>query len=517
VHVSPARERWILLGVVLVGLALQLSMLPRVAYHTDEYRSLHRASLIYDGDYFLDSEPSQKPPLFYFLLAGWFRLFGVSEVAALWLNMAFSLASVLLIHVVARELYGDSLTALISAWLLATARIEVAFAPTIFLDPLMVLLVLAAWSMALKERSVGAGILWGCAFATKQQAVLLLPAVAGSLLVGAARPRRRAVKHLLRFAAGVVAVGSGLLLWGLGSARAPLHFLGGQIENERRAVGGSLLWWPWRDPARELATRLLAWGETTAGLLDGAWLAAIGALGIFVLVAHRALRGSAAGTSWRLRWRADALVGAELLFFLAAHVFVRFRVLVRYALPLTPVLCIALARTLRVGLALTASGSSPARRRVSRVLAAIMLLAPLLSVVVGSVRVPDPRDHGLGARYSGRPTLRPFLLRQANFLSAEDEVYCDVFTHPAAGFFLRPRKVEELTEDRLAEIEGGAAPGKSAPRRFLLWSGELPLEPIRTRLAGRFDLVAIDQWGDGLRLYRMEPVGDRQAQPTAVR
>ncbi len=83
---------------MLAGLGLRLVLLDRYPLREDEaiyaYWALHAWG---DDPIFLQVWPD-KPPLYLWLLGGTFRLFGVSEASARWLNVA---CSTLLIPVVA--------------------------------------------------------------------------------------------------------------------------------------------------------------------------------------------------------------------------------------------------------------------------------------------------------------------------------------------------------------------------------------------------------------------------------
>jgi len=531
-----ARSSALLLAIVAIGLALRLALLPRVAFHTDEYRSLHRALAVANGDLFLDGDPSQKPPLFYMLLAAIFGFTGPSVTAALLPDLVASLASIPLACGIARWLYADEATALLAAWFTSTSLFAVLFAPTILLDPFMVLLLLAAWWAALAGRPGWSGVLAGLACATKQQAIVSLPLVAATVLLfepapGTAAARIGAWRSAVRWASGLAAPLAALLAWGLGSARAPLFFVGGQIENERRAIGAPLLVLPWRDGVAELSGRIAGWGRVVAPVLADPWVTALAAVGLLCVAAFASrstdvagARGAGASVADAVlasrRRRADVLVAAGIAVHFATLVFVRFRYIDRYVLPLAPLLAIALARTVASAARFVAGaprgaganatdGREPARRVLAAALVAVLVAAPLVAFARRSqvARIAD--RPGVGALYDGRTALRPTLARLAGELAPADEIYCDLFTYPAAAFFLAPRRVRELTADGLADLARDPA-ASAGGSRIVVWSAELPLKPVRDRLAGRFALVALER-PPGLLVFRADPIRD----PTA--
>jgi hypothetical protein len=144
----------------------------------------------------LNRFPVDKPPLFLYILALFFRLFGPSEVTARLPGVLASAASVALVYYLARRLYGRP-TALAAVALMALSPFNILLAPTALTDPLLVALVLGALCLVVEGRWTGAGVVAGLAAATKQQGLLFLPLVIGVGLAATAAEAERVSENSL--------------------------------------------------------------------------------------------------------------------------------------------------------------------------------------------------------------------------------------------------------------------------------------------------------------------------------
>jgi len=190
--VSTTLERLRRPGAILtliagLGLLLRVSLIAANRFRPDEALYAHWGLLIASGqDPWLKTVIADKPPLFFYTLALFFRLLGPSEMVARLPNIIASTAGLVTTYALARDLYGRR-TATLAALLLALSPFDILFAPTAFTDSLMVALALAACLAALRGRHATAGLLAGAALMTKPTAVFFLPAV---LLLGHVAARR---------------------------------------------------------------------------------------------------------------------------------------------------------------------------------------------------------------------------------------------------------------------------------------------------------------------------------------
>lgn len=168
---------------VLVALLLPLNLLANQPLHHDEaLYATWAVTLAAGDDPWLSAIPIDKPPLFLLLVAGAFRLLGVTETVARLPSLLATAAVVLLTYLLGSKLYNEA-TGLLAAWLTALSPFTILFAPTALTDPTLVALVLAACLAAAYERAGLAGIGAALAIATKQQGIFFVPLIAGCLFV----------------------------------------------------------------------------------------------------------------------------------------------------------------------------------------------------------------------------------------------------------------------------------------------------------------------------------------------
>lgn len=194
-----------LLLVILVAVFLRVIDLDRVGFNSDE--------AVYSGQAgALAGEPAMSsffsvfrahPLLLQTLLGGWFELAGASELSArLFMALIFGVGSIILTFMLGSKLYGYRV-GILAAALLAVLPYHVAVSRQILLDsPLAFLTLLTLWFAAHAEEDqqgrwvVFAGLAAGLAAASKEVGVLLLPMLAGMLLVSG-RWRQIPVRRLI--------------------------------------------------------------------------------------------------------------------------------------------------------------------------------------------------------------------------------------------------------------------------------------------------------------------------------
>ncbi len=322
------------------GLALRPALDNR--FHADEALYGYWGLLIGRGrDPWLVGVPVYKPPLLPYLVAGAQALFGSgSEFIVRLPGLAAGLLMIPLVAALARSLYRERWTAVMAAIAVALSPFAILFSATIFTDPVMVTLGLAACVAAARKRPRWAGLLAGLSFATKQPGLAWLPLVFAIQLTTrrdhsarnsqfAIRNSKLAIRNsqfaictiALTFAWDAVRVAQGgQSFWGLGVS----------------GYGGLRLIWP-----QELWLRLRAWLGLAryffvSPVVNGALIAGLPALVWHDVTRRRHTRASLLDLS---------LVSFVLIYFLL-HWLCAFPVWDRYLLPLLPILSILLARIL---------------------------------------------------------------------------------------------------------------------------------------------------------------------------
>jgi len=373
--------------VIALAALLRLSLIAANRFHGDEALYSHWGLLIASGkDVFLRyGVIVDKPPVFLYTLALFFKIFGYNESAARLPNILASLGSIVLLYHIALELAGRRV-ALLSALFLALSPFDIQFAPTAFTDPLMVGLVLASCLLALKQWPVLAGLAAGLAVMTKPTGVLLIPLI----VFFAALPcsKRWLSKRLgivmAGLAVGFLAVCFAVVCWDVVIRVNCVNFL---TASAARYGGLRVV------PLENIVPRLRAWlGQlqylTGSAPLNGLLVVSMPLLLIYDLWKRR-LR-----SAWMLDW---AFV-AFFLYFVGVHAVLSFSVWDRYLLGLAPVVSLLLARV--VLLPFDAIIDRPNKAKWPRVAYFAALAVFLVTVLLQPTRTalrygfPVGGDHG---------------------------------------------------------------------------------------------------------------------------
>ncbi len=322
---------------VIIGVAaiLRLSLIAANRFHGDEALYCHWGLLIASGkDIFLrHGLVVDKPPVFLYTLALFFKVFGHTETAARLPSVIASLAGIVVVYEIALELF-DRRAAILSATLLTFSPFDAQFAPTAFTDPLMVTLALASCLLALRGRHLPAGIAMGLAVMTKPTAVIFAPlailfAALPLITKGEGRRLGRAALHLgLGFGAVVLAV----VAWDLVIRIGCVNFLSASAARYgglRVAAVGRLL------------PRVQGWLQHLQYLTGSRVLNLTLIVGGVCLLAYGLWRRRERA-GWVFEW---VLVGF-FLYFVAVHTLLTFGVWDRYMLGLAPILALILSRVI---------------------------------------------------------------------------------------------------------------------------------------------------------------------------
>ena len=365
---------WLWVSVWLaLGMWLRAWPLGRFPLREDEALYAYWARLISSGqDPMLEWVAVDKPPFFIYALARFFEWFGPSVESGWMLNLLASFLSLLLLWLLARRIYGPR-TARWALALFALSPFAIAFAPTLYTDPLLVMWLLLALLAASYGSGLGAGLALGLAFATKQNALLFAPLILGAVLLGTApafwrrwgaggnsqsairNPKWFLALRLLMFAAGFYYVW--FKVWQWDGWRILPSFIPSFWEQSWRSYGGLALVGPAQWPGR-----IAQWLEVAQWL--GGWL--VGTMVLVGLIAagmkqstvnnQQSTKNGAGGDGQSaIRNSQSAIRNWSLLFvvfilaYLALHVVVSFQPWDRYLLGLAPLLALLAARGLVVG------------------------------------------------------------------------------------------------------------------------------------------------------------------------
>ena len=415
--------------LTLLGFGLRLVLLDSYPFREDEAIYSFWALHFWHVDPLFLTVWPDKPPIFLWLLAGAFRLFGTSQASARWLNIMVSTLTIPIVATTARHFWGRRV-ALCTALAFALNPFAISFAATAYTDPLLVLAGSLALYMALKSRAFWAGIWLGIAIMTKQQGVLYLPLVG---MVSARVPSGRGMRSAesnaqlrtphsaFRTLGGLLLITLPILYWdSLRWAVAPSPW-----DLSVRNYGGFAL-----APLAEWLARLRAWAEL-GWYLTASWPVWIG-LGVligvlifsrkltkgwkkhqFVLISEAERRNDtptrSVGVS-RVTLSLPSYASTPLLLitlwslaFLVFHVISSTQTWDRYLLPLAPLLALLIG-----WLAIRGARLLPPRLLAPLSLVCLLLLLPP-AIQAARGNLPLGGDHG---DYAGLTDAVGWLVRE---------------------------------------------------------------------------------------------------------
>jgi hypothetical protein len=381
-----------LVFAIVVALLAPLSPLASNRFHRDEaVYSSWGLDIASGRDLLLGGSPVDKPPLFFYIQALSFSLFGPTEVAARTPSLVASVVSVGLIYALGRSLYGRGV-GLLAAFLLAASPYAILFAPTAFTDPLMVTWVLAGCLAAVRGHWVWGGVYIGLAAITKQQGVFFVPLALGLGLTSSHKSQITNHKsQVVSFVVAFMAVLGLAFAWDIARARHP-----GFLAQSLISYGGL-------SPSPATAwehllgyVSLLRYGTASTVLnlvlLIGLLLLLVSDGLLFRGASKTSLSsGSRAGLQNQARF--DLILVVFIALFLVGHSLFAFGVWDRYLLGLIPFLTLLLARVLTLPWRLF--GDLPHRRALGLLFVLFMLpftFRPIRDAAAS--RFPVGGDHG---------------------------------------------------------------------------------------------------------------------------
>jgi len=315
--------------LILVGALPRIVLLTANRFHSDEALFATLARLIVSGRDPLLSNTTllvDKPPVFYYLLAGGIALAGGSEFAARLPGLLASLITLALVARLAWQLWRSQAAALLTLALCAFSPFAILFAPTVFADPQFVMWLLASMVASNAGRWGWGGILFGLAVATKQNALFFLPLALplGFVQNASADASWRDVwRQARRFALAFALVLALMFVWDLSrSGAASFWMVGARVNNPGRLAR-----------SREVLPRALEWIDWLHYLTSLVWLNRVV---VFLLIVLAPLE---IANQPHTRGAASSLV---LLAFVVGYLgfqwLVAFPVLDRYLLPSVPMI-----------------------------------------------------------------------------------------------------------------------------------------------------------------------------------
>jgi 4-amino-4-deoxy-L-arabinose transferase-like glycosyltransferase len=368
-----------------VAFALRLGPLWANRFHSDEALYATWALRIASWhDPLLVGVAPDKPPLLFYTQAVTFLILGHVEVAARLAGLIAGVASVVLVWRIALIFppapffsqawarKGEA-TANVAATAMALSPFAILFSPTAFLDPPMVMLVLASLVAVMCKRYGWGGVWLGLAAATKVQALIFFPLIA----IWGWPDFRPSSSVIRRFVIGLMIPLVVVLVWD--RLRGGVPFWVQQTAN----YGGIRPAYP-----GEVLPRLVSWASWLPYFFGWPLLIVL-MIGLPVLLVHDLTR---AARTWSAAFDISLMAFALGYFFL--HWLLAFPTWDRYLLGLVPVMCVLLGR-----LASLVAGWLALRIRSSQVagLVVVIFVAALMvppAAQATQSALPVGGDHG---------------------------------------------------------------------------------------------------------------------------
>jgi 4-amino-4-deoxy-L-arabinose transferase-like glycosyltransferase len=328
---APPAFKWGMIIVLGLGATLPLPLLTTSPLHHDEALYAYWARLISSGqDVMLHTVAVDKPPLFIYTLAIFFKVLGISETIARLPSLLAHMAIIFLTLQLGARLYNHQ-AGLLAALLISLSPYAILFAPTALTDPLMVACILAASLAAIVKRPLLAGLGLGLAAATKQQGVFFLPLILGFLtLPGLAQSLQvRRLSKLIGICLLTFIITLAVpLIWDAARAYRPGFWLQSSLSygGIATAVG-------------QFSDRFLSFLNLLQYVTASSGLNLIFIVGLPLLLL----------VNWWLDKRTalpDWLLAGFFAIFIVLHAIFSFQVWDRYLLGLVPLICLLLARIL---------------------------------------------------------------------------------------------------------------------------------------------------------------------------
>ncbi len=276
-----------------VFLIVQIRLAGRFEFHDDEalYTSFTRDIL--KGDIFLSAKGLDKPPVFFYLQALSFFLFGESPLSARLPNVAALMVAFVFCGVLVRRIYSDCSVLYVSL-LAAFSPLLILYGPTAFVDPVAMCFSMVSLERLQVRRYFAAGVLGVLAALSKQYfGIFLIFQGALMIFIPSLRPNTEERRSWIK---GIFWASIPFLFWAT-FANTPAWYVlkntgttYGRWAEVSVSMGQSILTWStlysivYTVPgALVLLVICIRWDGTEAARWDIAWLAF--SIGYFLLIA----------------------------------------------------------------------------------------------------------------------------------------------------------------------------------------------------------------------------------------
>ncbi|MBI5930223.1 MAG: glycosyltransferase family 39 protein [Chloroflexi bacterium] len=320
---------WLNVLLLLFGAGLRFQyLIDAEPLHPDEalFATLGRR-MVQQQDWLLSGATTDKPPLTYLLVGASLAGMGQSEFAARLPSVFASLIGATAFFALARRLSPHLPTAQLGLLIYLLSPIEIAFAPTVFQDTLMLAGVLLAALYATHQKWGWSGGLFGLAWVMKPTALWVLPLVMGMGIFSSwvwsaenSSPISLAImwRGAKNFILGSLTTLVPILVWDVARPQQSFVTLGSYNNNPGRLAR-----------VDEIGARAEAWVRLLADAFGGPIIGMV----IFIIVLGWLIYSAQKRhpTRW-ISW----VIALFLVWYLGLYWLVAFSVRIRYLLPIIP-------------------------------------------------------------------------------------------------------------------------------------------------------------------------------------
>lgn len=384
------KKVWAPIAILFLAATLRTPQLVGPRFHPDEalFASFARSIAVW-RDPLLSHAPVDKPPLLFYLQALCYPFLGPKEMAARLVNyfasiltvaLTMTLVSVLLRQLLVRhnrcsdkvcpEGRGSALASLFAGLFIALSPLTIAFGPTAFTDPLMVMWCMAALVAAAGGKPAWSGLWLGLGLGTKYQAAFFAPLVFYLLI---ASGRKKNLSDWAKFLGTALLPVVLVLLWD--AARKGSFSL---IEKQFTGYGGLYL-----VPLDELFPKLVDWLKMS-WYLTGSSLAGV----VLVLSFLIWIFGTKHKSGNSYLDRVVFVLAGWLAVYAGLHWMLNAQVWDRYLLPAVPIIAVL------AGCVLVKFGSGERNKQALAVMLVLILLMLTPAIKASMGELPIGGDHG---------------------------------------------------------------------------------------------------------------------------
>ena len=160
-YIRSKRVSWIILCMILIlGAGLRIYGLNRQSLYVDEAYSILTSEKGFRGIVFDLKDYSVHPPLHYFMLYGWMKLFGAGELSTRVFSCIFGILIIPAIYYIGSSLFGRRV-GLISAFIASLSQFHVRYSQEVRMYSLLALLGLLSMYFLYRAVTTDTKVSWG--------------------------------------------------------------------------------------------------------------------------------------------------------------------------------------------------------------------------------------------------------------------------------------------------------------------------------------------------------------------